>query len=316
MFETPLFWALLLASAAFFRVAGDRRVRARAAALAAAGVVAVVLIVGLNVGLVAYLVAASLWVYFGLKLTRGLGGRRPYVASFLVFLPVVVPWVAGKQSAALAWKPLDFLYFVGFSFFLIKAWTLIKDYHDGRVARLDPFVVVAYFLFFPAYIAGPMHYYGEFDATLREPAKLDGEAVVDVVFRALLGLVKIKLVAALLTPVSLEALKAPGAIITARRVVAGSFAYSFVILADFSGYSDLAIATSRVVGIRTPENFNYPYAAANIREFWQRWHVTFSRVLTSYIFVPVSRRLNVSFGGRRTSVLVASHLLTFLFCGY
>ncbi|HZT59141.1 MAG TPA: MBOAT family O-acyltransferase [Pyrinomonadaceae bacterium] len=313
MFETPLFWALLLASAAIFRVAASARVRA--AALSLAGVAALAFVVELSPALILYLVAASLWIFFGLKLTRKLGEARPYLASFLVFLPVVVPWVTGKQSAAQGWKPLVFLYFVGFSFFLIKAWTLIKDYHDRRVERLDLFVVLAYFLFFPAYVAGPMHLYGEFDATLREPAALDGEAVVDVLFRVLLGFVKIKLVAALFTPLSLEALKSAGAL-TARRIVVGSFAYSVVIWADFSGYTDLAIATARVVGIRTPENFNYPYAAANIRDFWQRWHITFSRVLTSYIFVPVSRRLNAAFGARRNAVLIASYLVTFLFCGY
>jgi alginate O-acetyltransferase complex protein AlgI len=315
MFESPLFWALLLTAAALFRVAGVGRVRARAAALAVAGVFALLFVVGLNPVLVFYLLAASLWIYFGLKFTRGLGERRPYLASFLVFLPVVAPWVLGKQSAAEGLGPLDFLYFVGFSFYLIKAWTLIKDYQDGRVERLDPFVVLAYFLFFPVYIAGPMHLYGEFEQTLREPASLDGEALVDVVFRVLLGFVKIKLVAALFTPLSLEALKSSGAL-NARGVVLGSFAYSVVIWADFSGYSDLAVATSRVVGIRTPENFNYPYAAVNIRDFWQRWHMTFSRVLTAYVFVPVSRKLNAAFGARRNAVMVVSYLATFLFCGY
>lgn len=315
MFETPLFWALLLVSAALFRVAGIERVRVRAASLAVASIVALLFVVGLNPFLVLYLVAASLWILFGLRLTRRLGETRPYLASFLVFLPVVAPWVLGKQAAALQWKPLDFLYFVGFSFYLIKAWTLIKDYHDGRVERPDTFVVLAYFLFFPAYIAGPMHLYGEFEATLREPSTLDGEAWVDVLFRMLLGFVKLKLVAALLTPVSLDALKASGAL-TLRGLFVGSFAYSVVIWADFSGYSDLAIATSRVVGIKTPENFNYPYAAANIRDFWQRWHMTFSRVLTSYVFVPVSRKLNAALGGRRRTVMVASYLATFLFCGY
>ncbi|HKG12273.1 MAG TPA: MBOAT family O-acyltransferase [Pyrinomonadaceae bacterium] len=315
MFETPLFWALLLLAAAFFRVAGVERVRARAASLATLGVVALLSFVGLNPFLVLYLVAASLWIFFGLKLTRRVGESRPYLASFLVFLPVLVPWVLGKQSAAGGWRPFDFLYFVGFSFFLIKAWTLIKDFHDRRVERPDLFVVLAYFLFFPAYVAGPMHLYGEFEATLREPSRLDGEAAVDVLFRILLGFVKIKLVAALFTPLSLEAVKTSGAL-TLRGLFAGSFAYSIVIWANFSGYSDLAIATSRVVGVRTPENFNYPYAAANIRDFWQRWHITFSRVLTGYVFVPVSRKLNAAFGGRRRAVLITSYLATFLFCGY
>src|SRR5436305_949106 len=108
MFETPLFWALLLASAAIFRVAESARVRA--AALFVASVAALAFVVELEAALILYLVAASLWIFFGLKLTRGLGEARPYFASFLVFLPVVVPWVLGKQAAAQDWKPLGFLY--------------------------------------------------------------------------------------------------------------------------------------------------------------------------------------------------------------
>ena len=315
MFETPLFWALLLTTAACFRVAGTSRVRLRAAALALAGVGALVLVVRLNPVLILYLVAAALWIFGGLKLTRRLGEARPYLASFVVFLPVVVPWMLGKQAVALDWRPLRVLYFVGFSFYLIKAWTLVKDYHDRRIERLDVFVVLAYFLFFPAYIAGPMHFYNEFDATLRAPLRLDGEALVDVLFRVLLGFVKIKLIVALFTPVSLEAVKASGAL-AVRSLVVGSFAYSVVIWADFSGYSDLAIATSRLVGIYTPENFNYPYAAVNISDFWQRWHITFSRVLTAYVFVPVSRKLHAALGDRRKVVLILAYLATFLFCGY
>ncbi|HJU56727.1 MAG TPA: MBOAT family O-acyltransferase, partial [Pyrinomonadaceae bacterium] len=283
--------------------------------LTLASVSALIFVVRLNPVWVLFLVAAAVWIVIGLRWTRPLAGRRTYLASFLVFLPVLIPWVLGKQAVALDWPPLRLLYFVGFSFYLIKAWTLIRDYHEGRIEQIDPLVVLAYFLFFPAYIAGPMHFYNEFEGSVRRPLGLDGEALVDVVFRLLLGLVKIKLIAALFLPVSLEAVRESG-VVSMRRFGIGSFAYSVVIWADFSGYSDLAIATSRLAGIYTPENFNYPYAAANIREFWQRWHLTFSRVLMSYVFVPVSRRLRAAFGPRGRALLIASLLLTFLFCGY
>lgn len=315
MFETPLFWALLLVTAATFHITPNGQVRVRAAVLTAAGVLALVFVVKLNPVWVLFLVATSLWIVVGLRWTRRLAENRSYLASFLVFLPVLVPWAAGKQAVALDWPPLSILYFVGFSFYLIKAWTLIRDYHDGRIEQLDPFVALAYFLFFPAYIAGPMHFYSEFEASVRRPLGLDGEALVDVVFRLLLGFVKIKLIAALFLPVSLEAVRESG-VMSVRRLGVGSFAYSIVIWADFSGYSDLAIATSRLAGIHTPENFNYPYAAGNIREFWQRWHMTFSRVLMSYVFVPVSRKLQAATGRRGRAILIASSLLTFLFCGY
>ena len=315
MFETPLFWALLLITAATFHGTSNEQFRIRAATLAISSIIALAFIVKLHPVWILFLVGAAVWIIVGLRWTRSLAEGRPYLASFLVFLPVLVPWVLGKQAVALDWSPLSVLYFVGFSFYLIKAWTLIRDYHDGRIAQVDPFVVVAYFLFFPAYVAGPMHFYGEFEETVRRPRGLDGEALVDVVFRVLLGFVKIKLIAALFLPVSLEAVRESG-VVSVRRFAVGSFAYSGVIWADFSGYSDLAIATSRLAGIYTPENFNYPYAASNIREFWQRWHMTFSRVLMSYVFVPISRKLQAATGRRGRAMLIASLLLTFLFCGY
>jgi alginate O-acetyltransferase complex protein AlgI len=100
-----------------------------------------------------------------------------------------------------------------------------------------------------------------------------------------------------------------------KTLVTASFVYSIVIWADFSGYSDAAIAASRLIGVGAPENFNRPYFAPNIREFWQRWHISFSRVLTSYLFVPISRALQRRLKGRKP-VMVIAYLATFLACGY
>lgn len=315
MFETLSFWVLLILTAAAFYLTHREQVRIRAVVLILASVASLVYIIKLSPLCITLLLVTSVWTLVGLRLTRNFARSRPFVASALVFLPTLIPWILGKQAFALGWKPLSVLYFVGFSFYLIKSWTLIKDHHDDRIRNFDGFVALAYLLFFPAYVAGPMHYYNEFDETLRTPSSLTGESCVDVLLRLLCGLAKIKLIAALFMPVSLEAIKTSGRV-SLHGLALGSLAYSVVIWADFSGYSDLAISTSRLLGIRTPENFNYPYAAANIREFWQRWHITFSRVLTAYLFIPISRKLQNTFGDRRAPVLTVAYLATFLFCGY
>jgi D-alanyl-lipoteichoic acid acyltransferase DltB (MBOAT superfamily) len=160
-----------------------------------------------------------------------------------------------------------------------------------------------------------MHSIAEFEKSLASPLPLDAETAVGSVFRILYGLVKVQLVAALLSPLSLQAV-AGGAAVGPVKLVLASFVYSIVIWADFSGYSDVAIATARLAGFATPENFARPYAAANLREFWQRWHISFSRVLTNYLFVPISRALARRLGSRRTLVLVIATLITFLACGY
>lgn len=314
-FESTHLFALLAATAAAWALLPADGVRARALVLAIASPLALVLWLGLPLEVLGALAGGVLWIYVGLGITRGLASRSSMGASLVVLVPLLAWWVIGKQAIAMGEQPIEILYFIGLSYFLVKAWTLIRDVHEGVLARPDPIVLVGYFTFFPTYISGPMHQIREFQGALEQPLALDGEAAVSAVFRMLVGLLKIQLVAAVFHPMSLTAL-ADVDHVTLSQLVRGAFAYSIVIWADFSGYSDLAIATSRLIGVATPENFNRPYLAPNIREFWQRWHISFSRTLTSYVFVPISRALGQRLGGRRKLVMVLSYLATFLLCGY
>ena len=88
-----------------------------------------------------------------------------------------------------------------------------------------------------------------------------------------------------------------------------AIAYSIQIYCDFSGYSDIALGTARVLGYRLMMNFNMPYAAKNITDFWRRWHISLSTWIRDYIYIPL--------GGNRGSVLRGSVnvLITFTLCG-
>jgi len=316
MFENGWFWAALLILFATFHVVDPRHTRVRAAALGLISAVVLVVVLDIDPWSLAVLAAAVACVPVGLHLTRSLAKERPNAAALVVLAPVLAAWITGKLAFALELTPARALFFVGFSFFLIKAWTTIKDVQDGRLQRPDPIVFVALSLCFPTYVAGPMHYYGELEETLRKPARLDGSAIVDIVFRVLLGLFKIRVLTPLLKPLSLDALATGEVAFTPVTLVGASIVYSAVIWSDFSGYSDLAIATTRAVGVRTPENFAWPYAATSVRDFWQRWHITFSRVLTSYVFVPVTRALTRKMADKPRVVMVLGYIATFLFCGY
>jgi D-alanyl-lipoteichoic acid acyltransferase DltB (MBOAT superfamily) len=315
MFESGIFWGALLVAMALSYVLPNEAKRLRALLL-----VIISLFVLSQLGILAWklillLAAGFLWLLIAIRVTGRIGDRNPFGASLLGILPLLLIWILGKQAVALDLPRLKFFYFVGFSFFLIKAFTFLKDFHDRRIPSVDVFVLAAYLFYFPTYVSGPMHLYGEFDQTIQQPKPLDSKSFVDVLFRLLLGLVKIKIVAPLLAPLSLVSLVAQGGG-SLRQLIVGSFVYSIVIWADFSGYCDLAISTSRLIGLQTPENFNYPYLARSLRDFWQRWHITFSRVLTSYIFIPLSRKLQRSLGDRRTLIMITCYLVTFGFCGY
>ena len=310
IYQSSAYWVLLAATAAIFSLSSAAAVRTRSAALIGTSLLALALVAGIDPWFGVVLLVSVAWITLSVRIAAA--SRRHPVWVLYLLGPVAIVWILSKVSSAshVAW-----FQFIGYSYFFIKAGTLLKDVQDRRIENPDPFIVVAYFLHFPTFISGPMHLFGEFDRTLRAPEFPDLEGLVDAVFRVLLGLVKVKVLTPLLLPISLEALASSGTLSLATLGV-GCIAYSIVIWANFSGYTDLAVATSRLMGVRTPENFNYPYAAANIREFWQRWHITFTRVLTSYVFVPLSRRLQVPLEDRPVTLMVVCTTVTFLFCGF
>lgn len=313
MFSTPAFWVALISVAALTQLLPESATRWRALAIAAISVAAIQVILGLRPVHWAVIAVAFAWLLVGLRIVSRRPPRRPFFASLAICAPMLLGWTVGKSAVT---TPVGrILLFVGLSYMVIKSFTLAKDTCDGRITP-DLAVVLAYLLFFPTFVAGPMHLYGEFHATLRETAQLSGADLVGSVYRFVLGMFKVQFLAGVLQPLSLLGISDP-AVVPAAKLVVGSMVFSLVLLLNFSGYTDMAIATSAVIGVRTPENFNWPYVANNIREFWQRWHITFSRVLTNYLFIPLTRYLQRhGFSQRRIMLLFVGYVATFLFCGY
>lgn len=315
MLESPAFFGALVLLGAILVLTPTRDLRWRAGAVAAISSVAIAGLMDLTsvqlvllASLAVYVPTAVVWLARSARARQ----RRPFA---LLAVPVLLLWAAAKSGAGLGVSTLQALQFVGFSFLLVKSWTVMRDAADGRLVDAQWPMVVAYLLYFPCFIAGPMHYYGEFRATLSKEAKPSARASVDTVFRLLWGYAKLRVIGPLFQPASLTAL-VDVAQPTARQLVIGALAYSFVIYLNFSGYTDVVVSASRLIGIDVPENFRLPYLARNPREFWQRWHITFTRSLTSYVFVPVSRLVGSVSNGNRSALLVLATLVTFLFCGY
>lgn len=316
MFSAWPFWALVILAAAVYRLLPEDAVRARAAVLAGLGLAGVWTVLGLSSPLFLTLIAATVWMALGVRYLGGASpGKRPVLAAAVVVAPVFAAWMLGKHPPAAASAAQQFFFFAGTSYFLVKAWTLAKDRADGRIRNYDPLTAVAYFLHLPTYLSGPMHYYAEFESGLRRPYPLSAVAVVDIVLRLLWGLTKVAVLSPLIQPVSLLALKGVADPSHAQMAL-GAIAFSAVLYLDFSGYSDMAIAVSRMVGIDAPENFKLPYLARNIREFWQRWHISFTRALTAYVFVPLSRVMQKRWTGSPRLVMITGYMLTFGFAGY
>lgn len=314
MFSTWHFWALVIVATAVYRLLPEAALRARAIVVVGLGIAGLWVVLGLTAPLFLALVAATAWM----ALTAGRLGSpavagRPTLAAAVVVLPIFLVWMLGKHLSGSATQQLFF--FAGTSYFLVKAWTLAKDCADGRLRNYDPVVAVAYFLHLPTYLSGPMHYYAEFETGLRHTHSLSAASLLDIVFRLLWGLTKVTVLSPLIQPVSLLALRETTDPALAQLAF-GAIAYSVVLYLDFSGYSDMAIVVSRLIGIDAPENFKLPYLARNIREFWQRWHITFTRALTAYIFVPLSRVMQKRWTGRPRLIMTLGYAVTFGFAGY
>jgi len=151
-----------------------------------------------------------------------------------------------------------------------------------------------YVSYFPHLIAGPIVRASELLPQLREDKKFDSRKVSEGMFIMLTGFVKKMVIADNLAIFADAVFKKPDGFNTIE-LVAGVAAYTGQIYCDFSGYTDIARGGSTMLGFELPENFDYPYLSRSITEFWRRWHMTLSRWLRDYLYIPL--------GGNRGSEL-------------
>ncbi|MBT5137560.1 MAG: MBOAT family protein [Acidimicrobiaceae bacterium] len=176
---------------------------------------------------------------------------------------------------------------VGISFFTFQAISYVVDVHrrDCLPAPLLDFAV--YLSFFPQLVAGPIVRATEFLPELRAtrvPDSLETGRAVILIGR---GLFKKVVIADFLgRAVVDDAFGTPGEY-GALDILTGIYGYAIQIYADFSGYTDMAIGIALLLGFRFPQNFDRPYAAVSVQDFWRRWHITLSRWLRDYVYVPL-----------------------------
>lgn len=313
MFGSISFWCVIAGLFVAAHLIGPQHPRLRSGALSLLSLAGIVIVFDLTPAQLALLAASIAWVIGALTVIKPNPRGATTRTALLIAAPVLGLWTVGKISTAMT-GPLAWLFFIGSSFFVVKAYSLIKDRIEGKVPHLDPVLASAYFLFFPAFLSGPMHTYGEFRDTLANPEPA-GANFVDIAFRFVWGLFKVSVLAAICTPASLEVLVKADTL-SLPTVLYGALFYSGVLYFNFSGYSDMVIALSRAMGIKTPENFQTPYLSPSIRDFWRRWHITFSRALTAHVFIPVSRALTRALPGQRLAVPAIGYMATFLFAGF
>lgn len=185
---------------------------------------------------------------------------------------------------------------IGISFFTFQKISYAMDVYQKRSKALDHLGDYAlYIILFPQLIAGPIVRFNEIAEQLRSrTAQLNIDNKINGLFRFSIGLAKKLFIANVLgeyVDLYFDAEEfALGTLDTWIIVLA----YAFQIYFDFSGYSDMAIGIGLMMGFRIPENFNFPYISRSITEFWRRWHISLSRWMKDYLYIPL--------GGNRKGV--------------
>jgi len=176
---------------------------------------------------------------------------------------------------------------VGISFFTFQAASYSIDVHRKVIEPAPPLDFAVYLAFFPQLVAGPIVRASEFLPQLQnrlDPRDIDMTRALVLIGVGLFK--KIVISTYMATAIVDEVFAAPNRY-SAPEIIVGVYAYAIQIYADFSGYTDIAIGIALVMGFRFPDNFDRPYQAVSIQDFWRRWHMTLSRWLRDYLYIPL-----------------------------
>lgn len=176
---------------------------------------------------------------------------------------------------------------LGISFYTFETISYVVDVYKRRILAERDFLHYALFImFFPHLISGPIVRPRQFLAQVRRPKRFEWNRLEAGARLFLLGLVKKAVIADQMAQIADPVFAAPSAY-ASEVIWVAVLCYTAQIYCDFSGYSDMAIGTAHAFGFKLPVNFNAPYAAASVSEFWHRWHISLSTWLRDYLYIPL-----------------------------
>jgi alginate O-acetyltransferase complex protein AlgI len=196
---------------------------------------------------------------------------------------------AGLDSIGLG-MPLPLLSLalpVGLSFWTFQAISYVVDVKRGLIEPARTLDVALYLSFFPHVVAGPIVRAREFIPQLSTPRDPRDVAVGPAVVLIAIGLVKKVAIADFLAREVVDPVFGVPQAYAAPDVALAAYSYAAQIYCDFSGYTDIAIGVALLMGFVFPQNFNSPYRATSFRDFWRRWHMTLSRFLRDFLYIPL-----------------------------
>ena len=240
--------------------------------------------IALDLGILAYFKYLDFFIAQVLTLAHSLG-LNPPIAFVNVTLPVAI------------------------SFLTFHAISYIVDVYRGRLApSRSPVDIFLYISFFPHLVAGPIVRAHEFLPQLASPRRAGDFSFGENMFLILGGLFKKMVIANYLAVRFVDPVFTDPSQFSRFDLIVAVYAYAIQIYADFSAYTDIAIGIAALLGYRFPENFNQPYRALGIGDFWRRWHMTLSAWLRDYLYIPLG-------GNRHGALMTARNLMLTMLLG-
>lgn len=186
---------------------------------------------------------------------------------------------------------------VGISFYTFQCISYIMDVFRQKIEPVTNIMNFGFYVtFFPQLVAGPIIRAADFVPQIYKPYFLSRRQFGIAVFWILNGLAKKLILSDYLAVNFVDRVFENPLLYTGFENLVALFAYSLQVYADFSGYTDIAIGVAMVMGFHLPKNFNSPYKATNPGEFWKRWHISLSKWLQDYLYIPLGGNRNASIG--------------------
>ncbi|MBP5366104.1 MAG: MBOAT family protein [Bacteroidales bacterium] len=195
---------------------------------------------------------------------------------------------------------------VGISFFTFQCISYLMDIYRKRIEPVRSILNYGFYVsFFPQLVAGPIVRAKDFIHQLYRPYNLSRRQFGIAVFWILNGLAKKIILSDYIAVNFVDRVFANPGMYTGFENLSALFGYSLQVYADFSGYTDIATGVALIMGFYLPINFNSPYKATNAGGFWKRWHISLSKWLQDYLYIPMGGNRNATFGTYAVIITIA-----------
>lgn len=252
--------------------------------------------------LIPVLISAGVYVACQVLRATGFSRLNTIIAVVILLLPLAffkyTNFIFGREIVTYSLP-------IGISFITFSGIAYVIDYYRGDYRKIERFsVILGYIVYFPQLVAGPILRPGELITQIRKPVRFSYRYLCLGALVFSVGIFK-KIFIADQIAQWVNDFYAGDVAVTLPNMLLAIYGFSVQIYCDFSGYTDMATGVALALGVRLPLNFERPYMAKSIAEFWRRWHMTLSRWFRDYVYIPLGGRAD----GKST--LLRNLLITF-----